>query len=290
MPHHRIAPLALITFLALASMGSSQDTTTSGPLDRVLQEAVQQPAWRSARHQVERLTLLRDAALRKAAQSDPVSDRYVITALAGPVDLVRFLGLARIVCSGRDRRASLLKEWQKENGAGRALAKPLDLTPEDLPSNALGALFGEELRPQLNNLQHDVADSLRTFFRPLEPQPDSVVRSLTFERAVLGLPASATTEERDTAHSWTTAMPVYLIPAVAPEKTGTYPDSASALKAAGLELRKHQDLLIILERIGTPEPEPKVTKAVPVPEKRPTPARAPRPPVRKPVTRAVPVE
>ena len=287
---HPFNLLACIAFLALASMGSSQDANTSDSLDRILQEAVQQPAWRSARHQVERLTLLRDAALRKAAESDPVSDRYVITALAGPVDLVRFLGLARIVCAGKDRRASLLKEWQKENGAGKAVTKPLDLTPEDLPSNALGALFGEELSPHLHNLQHDVAVSLRAFFKPLEPQPDSVVRSLTFERAVLGLPASATTEERNQVHAWTTAMPVYLIPAVAPGKAGTYPDAAAALKAAGLDLRKHQDLPIILERLGTPEPEPKVTKAVPVPERRPTPAQAPRPPVRKPVTRALPVE
>lgn len=287
---HPFNLLACIAFLALASMGSSQDANTSDSLDRILQEAVQQPAWRSARHQVERLTLLRDAALRKAAESDPVSDRYVITALSGPVDLVRFLGLARIVCAGKDRRASLLKEWQKENGVGKAVTKPLDLTPEDLPSNALGALFGEELRPHLHDLQHDVAASLRAFFKPLEPQPDSVVRSLTFERAVLGLPASATTEERNQVHSWTTAMPVYLIPAVAPGKAGTYPDAAAALKAAGLDLRKHQDLPIILERLGTPEPEPKVTKAVPVPERRPTPAQAPRPPVRKPVTRALPVE
>lgn len=282
--------LAWFAFLALASMGRSQDVNTSDSLERILQEALQQPAWRSARHQVERLTLIRDAALRKAAESDPISDRYVITALAGPVDLVRFLGLARIVCSGKDRRASLLKEWQKENGAGKAFAKPLDLTPEDLPSNALGALFGEELRPQLNNLQHDVAASLRAFFKPLEPQPDSIVRSLTFERAVLGLPASTTTEERNKVHSWTTAKPVYLIPAVAPEKIGTYPDAASALKAAGLDLRKHQDLPIILERLDTPEPEPKVTQAVPIPERRAAPAQAPRPPVRKPVTRAVPIE
>jgi len=290
MPHHRLHALVWIAFLALASMGRSQDANSSDSLDRILQEAVQQPAWRSARHQVERLTLLRDAALRKAAESDPVSDRYVITALAGPVDLVRFLGLARIVCSGKDRRASLLKEWQKENGSGKAFAKPLDLTPEDLPSNALGALFGEELRPHLKNLQHDVAASLRAIFKPLEPQPDPIVRSLTFERAVLGLPASATTEERNKVHSWTTAMPAYLIPAVAPGKAAAHPDSASALMAAGLDLRKHQDLPIILERLGTPEPEPKVTKAVPVPEKRPAPAQAPRPPVRKAVPRAVPVE
>lgn len=290
MRHPTLNLLACIAFLAFASMGRSQDANTSDSLDRILQEAVQQPAWRSARHQVERLTLLRDAALRKAAESDPVSDRYVITALAGPVDLVRFLGLARIVCAGKDRRASLLKEWQKENGVGKAVTKPLDLTPEDLPSNALGALFGEELRPHLHDLQHDVAASLRAFFKPLEPQRDSVVRSLTFERAVLGLPASATTEERNQVHAWTTAMPVYLIPAVAAGKADTYPDAAAALKAAGLDLRKHQDLPIILERLGTPEPEPKVTKAVPVPERRTTPAQAPRPAVRKPVTRALPVE
>lgn len=290
MRHHPLNLMAWIAFVALASLGRSQDANSSDSLERILQEAVQQPSWRSARHQVERLTLLRDAALRKAAESDPVSDRYVITALAGPVDLVRFLGLARIVCSGKDRRASLLKEWQKENGAGKAFAKPLDLTPEDLPSNALGALFGEELRPQLNNLEHDVAAALRAFFKPLEPMPDSVVRSLTFERAVLGLPASASTEERNKVHAWTTAMPVYLIPAVAPGKAGTYPDAASALKAAGLDLRKHLDLPIILERLGTPEPEPKVTKAVPIPERRPAPVQAPKPPVRKPVTRAVPIE
>lgn len=282
--------LACAALLSLASTGSGQNDVTSSSLERIIQEAVQQPAWRSARHQVERLTLLRDAALRKAAESDPVSDRYVITALAGPVDLVRFLGLARLVCSGKDRRVTLLKEWQRENGAGKASVRPVDLTPEDLPSNALGALFGEELRPQLQNLQHDVALALREFFKPLEPMPDSIVRRLTFERAVLGLPASATTEERNTAHSWTTAMPAYLIPAVAPEKAAAHPDSASALKNAGLDLRRHQDLPIILERLGTPEPQPKVTKAVPVPERRAAPAPVPKPPARKPVTRAVPVD
>jgi hypothetical protein len=248
---------------------------TAPSLERIIAAATQMPAWRSARHQVERLTILRDKALAQKDRSDPISDRYVITLHGGPVDLVRFFGLARIVCGGMDRRAALLKEYQREKG---------EVCPDDLPSNALGALFGEELRPHMRDTGHDLLPDLRKFFAALQPADDATVKSHGFQRLIDGLGAENTEEQRAASRSWRTAEPLCLAPVLAPSLTATLTSGETALHAAGLETRRIQGLPIVIERIGTPEPEPKPTRAVPVKE-----APAPKPkPMRVPKAVAVP--
>lgn len=266
---------ALLASLFLGSLCHAQQPAatpapppagTAPSLERIISAAVQMPAWRSARHQIERLTILRDKALAQKEQSDPVSDRYVITLLAGPVDLVRFFGLARIVCGGKDRRASLMKEYQRETR---------EVTPDDLPSNALGALFGEELRPHLRDTAHDLLPDLRKFFASLQPADDAAVQGQSYQRLVHGLEAETTEQQRAASREWRTAEPLFLVPLLAPARAATLSSAEAALHAAGLETRRVQGLPIVIERIGTPDPQPPPTRAVPVPETAPA-----RPPLR----------
>ncbi len=271
------------TGISLAQQPSAAPATptpagTSASLERIVASAMQMPAWRSARHQVERLTILRDKALAQKNPTEPVSDRFVITTLGGPVDLVRFFGLARIVCGGKDRRASLLKEYQREKG---------EVTPDDLPSNALGALFGEELRPHMRDTGHDLVPDLRRFFASLQPADDAAIKRHSYQRLVHGLEAETTEQQRAASRDWRKAEPLYLVSLLAPERASTIPNAEAALHAAGLETRRVQGLPIVIERIGTPDPQPPPPRAVPVPEDRPL--RLPLRPKPQGPSRAVPV-
>lgn len=268
----KVAKLAFL-FLLSATLGQAQQTGGDA-LERVITAAMQNPEWASAVTQSDRLAVLRESALVYESESDPVSDRYFITALAGPVDFVHFFFMARYVCDGKDRRTTLYREWRREGGESydpRRRDNPAaDATPDDLPSNALGALFGEEQRRYDKDLVHDLLGDLRRFFAALEPVPDSVVKTLSHDRIVLGLSGVSTSEERVAKHQWFTAMPAYILPIVAPERVASIPDSAAALNKAGLELRTTSGIAIILDRIGTPDPEPpkkKFTRAVPVGQK-----------------------
>lgn len=267
----------VFTSISLAQQPSATPSTgTSASLERIVASAAQMPAWRSARHQVERLTILRDKALAQKNQTHSVSDRYVITTLGGPVDLVRFFGLARIVCGGKDRRASLMKEYQHEKR---------EVTPDDLPSNALGALFGEELRPYMRDTGHDLVTDLRRFFANLQPADDASIQRNTYERLVHGLEPETTEKQRAASREWRTAEPLYLVSLLAPDRASMIPNAEVALHAAGLETRRIQGLPIVIERIGTPDPQAPPPRAVPVPEDGPAglPLRPQRP------GRAVPV-
>jgi len=266
-------PALLLPFALLPVLHAAEPTAApADTLDRVLAAAQKSSTWRSARTHADRFNLLRDHALNHSAVSDPVSDRYLITALAGPVDLVHFFGAARTVCSGTsERRPALLHLWQSEGGADFGTRLPstrqADATPDDLPSDALGALFGEEMLPHNASPGHDLAAALRAFLAPLEPVPDSIAKSFDHEQVVLGLKPGATDTQRKASREWFTASPLYLLPVIDPARAKTIPDAAAALTAAGLVLRKHQDQAIILDRIGTPEPvEPRISKAIPVRE------------------------
>ena len=244
-------------------MGAAENAAT--PLDRVISAAAKTPEWKAARDQAERLQALRQQALKYAAESEVPSDRYVITALAGPVDLVRFFGLAKTVCSGTaERRAALQHQWRREKaGSLREPNPPADaeLYPDDLPSNALGALFGEEVRPHNKDLGYDLVGVLQKFFAPLEPVADSVTAKFSYEQLLHGLAANASAESRRLSRSWATAEPLYLLPVIAPERTKTLPNAAAALKAAGLEVRVHEGQPMVIDRIGAAEV---VTEEVPL--------------------------
>lgn len=298
--------LTFLLFLASALVSNAQVAAATAPaatttsLDRLIDTTLESSTWKTCRTQADRLALLREKALKNEAESDPVSDRYIITALGGPVDFAHFFSLAKIVCGGQDRRAALAREWNREGGeAYNPLSRenpPSDATPDDLPSNALGALFGEELKEHNANLNHDLIADLRAFFAKLEPVPDSIGKTFSHERIVLGLGANATLEERTARERWFTAEPAYILSAVAPERTVSIPNAKAALSLAGLVLRNHVGNPIVLDRVGTPDPEvvkfnsklrpgQRISNAVPVPE-----GATKKPFTKKPVTKAVPVE
>lgn len=251
-------------------------------LDRVIEAAMKSSLWNLCRTQSDRLAVMREKALVHDSDATPVSDRYLITTLAGPVDLVHFFALARTVSRGTDRYQALHREWDREGGplhVARQTTAKTDCQPDDLPSNALGALFGEELMQHEMDLDFDMVARLKAFFAKLEPVPDTIAKSHPHETLVRGLTPASTRDEIRASHEWFTAAPLYIIPTVAPDRAAALPDAVAALKAAGLMLRTFNGQLIIIERLGTPERPAKFTRAVPAEPERP------RPP-----SQAVPVE
>ncbi len=231
------------------------ELAVSGPLERMLAAAVAAPEWGRAESLTGRLLVIREQALKQGVASVPVSDRYVITLLGGPVDLVHFLGLAGTVCSGKmERKAALMDQWRREGGpdheAGLTGTYPVEAHPDDLPSNALGALFGEELRAHNGDLTHDVAGDLRRFFAGLQTVPDAVAQRFSHDQVVMGLRPGAPLAVRRARSEWFTALPLYVVPLVAPGRMKEIPDAASALRAAGLEVRPVEGRMIGIERVG----------------------------------------
>lgn len=234
-------------------------------IDRVIEASMKSSLWNLSRNLSDRLGVMREKALSFDASSTPVSDRYVITTLAGPVDLVHFFSLARTVCKGTDRYKALHREWDREGGplhVARQTTSKTDCQPDDLPSNALGALFGEELMPYNADLDLNLAARLKVFFAKLEPVPDTIAKSHPHETLVLGLTPSSTRDEIRASHEWFTAAPLYIIPTVAPDRAAALPNSVAALKAAGLMLRTYSGQLIIIDRLGSPERPANFTRAV----------------------------
>jgi RHS repeat-associated protein len=70
-------------------------------------------------------------------------DAYVYTCGCGVVDLVHFMGLAGSTARGDDRHKLLKQQYEDEKSGNIHTA-----FPEDMPSNALGALFGEKVTGQ----------------------------------------------------------------------------------------------------------------------------------------------
>lgn len=279
--------LTALLFLS-ASLVHSQETAGNNPVERLLATAQKSSMWKTARSQSDRLGLLREYAL-KAAGEGQITDRYLITAYGGPIDLVHFFGMARLVCAGsEERRTLLLKQWNREGGADYVAKTPgrqYDATPDDLPSNALGALFGEDMKARDLDLNANLPEALTAFLRDLHPVPDEVVAKFSFDQLVLGIEGETSAEIRRSRSEWFKAEPLYILALVSPDRAATVPDAAAALRSAGLVVRNHEDQPIIIDRASTPEPptkpqpkvfaKPRVTKAVPVQE--------------APVTRAVPV-
>lgn len=300
VPAMRLSPLSLMCVFA-AAVAEAQlpvplqpappppaaaTTAEVGPtaLDRVIEAAKSSSSWPLARTQADRLAVLREKALANPAESTPISDRYLITALGGPVDLVRFFGMARMVCRGSDRYETLYHEWTREGGmlymTRQTDDNPTDCRPDDLPSNALGALFGEETKQHDNDLSFDLISSLKQFLGKLEPVSDAVAKSHPHEAVVLGLTPDSTKEQIRASREWFTAMPAYIIPIVAPDRAAAIPDAAAGIKAAGFVVYQEKGQMIIIERIGTPERPSRFSRAVPADA--PAKPRAP--------TRAVPVD
>ncbi|WP_146854281.1 hypothetical protein [Brevifollis gellanilyticus] len=225
-------------------------------LDRLVEASQQSSMWPLCRSQSDRMSVMRDKALTNSADASPVSDRYVITTLAGPVDMVRFFNMAKLVSRGSNRYQVLVREWEREGGpaymARRTAPGTTDCRPDDLPSNALGALFGELIKAEERNLDFDLVPRLKKFFSKLEPVSDEIVKQFSHETLVLGLTPSSSRDEIRASRECFTAAPLYLIPVVAPERKVAIPNAIAALKTAGLELRRERGQLIVLEPVGAP--------------------------------------
>ena len=236
----------------VASFLESRAAETS--LDRVIREAEGTKAWAGAVKTSAKMNVIRDVCLSKATVSNPVSDRYLITALGGPIDLVHFFGLAIPVCSGKQTRDdALVGQWFAEGGldyeAGKSRVFPPEAHPDDLPSNALGALFGEEVMAHENDPAFDVVKALREFLDPLEIVGDDVAKRFSHRTIVMGLAKNASRETVRSRSEWFTAEPMFSLHAWDAERAKTLGSASNALILAGFELREIGGRLIAIDRV-----------------------------------------
>ncbi|MEM1443159.1 MAG: hypothetical protein AAGF67_12505 [Verrucomicrobiota bacterium] len=240
-----------VAALAISSRLSANEIPS---LDRLIAEAESRDEWKSAAAITDRLWLIREAALARDTVSDPVSDRYLITALAGPIDIVHFFGLAVPVASGKQTRdEALLFHWKDEGGLdhenGTRFSSPPEAHPDDLPSNALGALFGEEIRARNGDLDFDVVTALREFLLPLEPVSDEIAKKFSHRTIVMGLKESSSREMVNSRSEWFTAVPLFSLFAFDRERAQTFGSPEAALAAAGFEVIELEGRPIKIERI-----------------------------------------
>ncbi|HEX8311108.1 MAG TPA: hypothetical protein VF614_07315 [Chthoniobacteraceae bacterium] len=233
MTRFTVRLVAAVTLSVCAAYAEAGDA-----LSHNLRLAAQRPEWKQARAVSSRLHCIREAALQHSVVSTPVSDRYLITELGGPLDLVHFLGLGMQVCSGElTREQALLQQWQAEGGADfearRTSSFPTEAHPDDLPSNALGALLGQELRVHELKAEFDVGGALRTFLQPLIPVSSAAVRRYSHAQVVMGLPADPSRKQSRARREWFTAEPLYLLPLLNPARAQMVRTSADALRLAG---------------------------------------------------------
>ena len=225
---------------------------------RIFSKAEQDSNW-SKLSLRDKLMKVRSIALKNKTVSDPVSDRYQITAYGGPIDLVHFLMLAADAQKdGIDMKERLFKEWEQEGGLqhlnGFNPQYPCEAHPDDLPSNALGALFGQELK------QHGLKGSLKEvfaeFIKPLKPVPDSITKEFSHRLIVMGLPEKIDKKTENSRYIWFTAEPLNiskLINYVAKKQTGkdfckTSASGKEALRLAGFRLQTYKNKSIIITR------------------------------------------
>jgi len=250
----------LFTVMTLLVLGAADAQDEENSLNRILKEAQATASWKTDESTENRLRTIREVALAKDVVSSPVSDRYFITALGGPIDLVHFLGLAIQVFSGRlDRDAALLAQWKDEGGenfeAGRTRKFPSEAHPDDLPSNALGALFGEELRVTHADPGFDLAAALRKFLARLEPVSHAITKRFSHQQIVMGLEEDADLSELRSRSEWFTARPLYVLHLVDPNRAKTLRTSTAALEKAGFRIRFIENKPLAIDRIARPRGE-----------------------------------
>jgi hypothetical protein len=180
---------------------------------RIFHRAKQDPKWKEAKLLTDRIWLVRSYAMKESIVSDPVSDRYVITCYGGPIDLVHFFCLAANVCSDKNVwEKRLYEEWVAEGGKENMFSfnyrQPPEAHPDDLPSNALGALFGLELAEKQKDLSFDLEEAFGKFITPLLPVPDSIAKEFSHQEIVMGLPEKPDKKLIEQRYGWFTAVPM----------------------------------------------------------------------------------
>ena len=226
------------------------------PFERTVALARESELWEKASTAADRLHAIREISKTFDIVSDPVSDRYLITRYAGPIDLVHFLGLAIYVASGRQGyEEALMFQWRDEGGedfeAGRTRTYPTEAHPDDLPSNALGALFGKEIldRNALAEADFDVVAELRTFLLPLGIVGDELAKKYSHRLVVMGLNENSSRELDTSRREWFAARPLFILPLVDPEASRTVRNADAALKEAGFRVVEIEGREIGLARI-----------------------------------------
>lgn len=227
-------------FLVAISILLSSSARAADAFDRLMDDVRSTPKWNAARTAGEKMWAIRAVAGGYDVVSDPVSDRYLITRYGGPIDLVHFFGLAAMVCEGRESNDVLLDQWTKEGGpdfeAKRTRTYWTEAHPDDLPSNALGALFGEEVRPRNKDASFPLVDELRKFFDSLSPFPNRKVKRYSHAEVVMGLRGTETLREKRRRSEWFTALPLFVVPVIEPERVTEIRNSREGLTFAGLEI------------------------------------------------------
>ena len=226
--------------------------------ERVFDKAAKDPSWSSLNLR-EKLLKVRSVALKNKTVSDPVSDRYQITCYGGPIDLVHFLMLAaEAQKTNIDMKDRLYKEWLQEGGPqhlnGFNPQFPCEAHPDDLPSNALGALFGEEL--QKSGLNTNLKDEFLKFIKPLIPVPDSIAKTFSHRLGVMGLPKKIDKLTENSRYIWFTAEPLNLTKLInyeSKKQAGkdlckTVLTGKEGLKEAGFKIQLFKNKSIIIKR------------------------------------------
>jgi hypothetical protein len=224
---------------------------------RIFEKAATHPDWKEMTLS-HKLLQVRKVALKQKTVSDPVSARYMITAYGGPIDLVHFLKLASDAFKDINMKERLYKEWKQEGGAvhqnGFNPSYPSEAHPDDLPSNALGALFGRELKEKKGEV--DLLASFKTFVKVLKPLPDSLSQKFSHRRVVMGLLKKADTKTENSRYIWFTAEPLNLTALYNSESLKVtkktfckeLKSGAACLAQAGLRIVKYRNLPILIER------------------------------------------
>mgnify|MGYP001380245162 CR=1 FL=1 len=226
---------------------------------RVFEKAKASPEWPTDIQ--DQILFVRKVAAKNKTVSDPVSGRYTLTAYGGPIGLVHFLMLAYEAT--RDEiniKERLYKEWVSEGGPEHQFGfnpkYPSEAHPDDLPSNALGGLFGSEIKARMNNKGFNLLNEFTQFIKPLLPLPDKLAHKFSHRRGVMGLREEESFKIETSRYIWFTAEPLNqtrLINVVAKKENGevfckTLKSGASCLKEAGFRLRKYRGKTILVER------------------------------------------
>ena len=242
--------MRFLFFFFVCSLILAEDKpSTQYSYQRVFVKAEKDLSW-SKLSLREKLMKVRSVALKHKTVSDPVSDRYQITAYGGPIDLVHFLMLAAEAQKENiNMNERLYKEWVQEGGFqhlnGFDPQYPCEAHPDDLPSNALGALFGKELKEK--GIKTSLRDSFSEFIRPLLPVPDSITNKFSHRRIVMGLEDKVERKLETSRYIWFTAVPLNLTMRINTEAKRVFKrafcieaSSNQCLRKAGFKVLKYK--------------------------------------------------
>ncbi|MEO0413421.1 MAG: hypothetical protein AAF226_00555 [Verrucomicrobiota bacterium] len=210
-------------------------------IQRLMAMAEAQEGWEEQKTLSGKMWKLREAIMPLGIASDPVSDRYLITKLGGPIDWVHFLALAAQTCSGKHSlEEALMIQWKAEGGPDheKGLSRTYypEAHPDDLPSNAFGALFGREMMKFQSQPEVGLGMKLHQFLAPLLPVEDALAQSFSHRYIVMGLSDGASRDVVLSRSEWFTAEPLFVLTPLDPALRREVTSARAALNRAGFEV------------------------------------------------------